>query len=64
MFKKSKIDVLVATNVAAPGIDIDDITHVINLDEPTSYDEYIHRIGRTRRNGSFGTAYTFVKRGA
>ncbi len=64
MFKKSKIDVLVATNVAARGIDIDDITHVINLDEPTSYDEYIHRIGRTGRNGSFGTAYTFVKRGA
>ncbi len=63
MFKRSKVNVLVATNVAARGIDIDDITHVINLDEPTSYDEYIHRIGRTGRNGSFGTAFTFVKRG-
>ncbi len=63
LFRKSKIEVLVATNVAARGIDIDDITHVINLDEPTSYDEYIHRIGRTGRNGAFGTAYTFIKRG-
>jgi superfamily II DNA/RNA helicase len=63
MFKKSKINILVATNVAARGIDIDDITHVINLDEPQTYDEYIHRIGRTGRNGSSGTAYTFVKRG-
>lgn len=62
MFRRSKINVLVATNVAARGIDIDDITHVINLDEPTSYDEYIHRIGRTGRNGGVGTAYTFVKR--
>lgn len=63
MFKHSKIDFLVATNVAARGIDIDDITHVINLDEPQTYDEYIHRIGRTGRNGSLGTAYTFVRRG-
>jgi ATP-dependent RNA helicase RhlE len=61
-FKESEITVLVATNVAARGIDIDDITHVINLDEPQSYDEYIHRIGRTGRNGSLGAAYTFVKR--
>lgn len=61
-FKSSRINVLVATNVAARGIDIDDITHVINLDEPQTYDEYIHRIGRTGRNGSLGTAYTFVKR--
>jgi len=59
-FKRSKIKVLVATNVAARGIDIDDITHVINLDEPQSHDEYIHRIGRTGRNGALGTAYTFV----
>lgn len=61
-FKNSKINFLVATNVAARGIDIDDITHVINLDEPQTYDEYIHRIGRTGRNGSYGTAYTFVRR--
>jgi ATP-dependent RNA helicase RhlE len=59
-FKRSKINVLVATNVAARGIDIDDITHVINLDEPQTFDEYIHRIGRTGRNGALGTAYTFV----
>jgi ATP-dependent RNA helicase RhlE len=62
LFKKSAINFLIATNVAARGIDIDDITHVINFDEPTSYDEYIHRIGRTGRNGGVGTAYTFVRR--
>jgi superfamily II DNA/RNA helicase len=61
-FRKSKIDYLVATNVAARGIDIDDITHIINLDEPGTYDEYIHRIGRTGRNGSVGKALTFVKK--
>lgn len=61
-FKYSKINILVATNVAARGLDIDDITHVINLDEPQTYDEYIHRIGRTGRNGSTGTAYTFVRK--
>lgn len=62
MFRKSKINYLVATDVAARGIDIEDITHVINLDEPNTYDEYIHRIGRTGRNGAIGTAFTFVKR--
>lgn len=62
LFRSSKVNILVATNVAARGIDIDDITHVINLDEPQTYDEYIHRIGRTGRNGALGTAYTFVKR--
>ncbi|MFQ5492858.1 MAG: DEAD/DEAH box helicase [Candidatus Dojkabacteria bacterium] len=62
-FKLSKIHVLVATNVAARGLDVDDITHVINLDEPQTYDEYIHRIGRTGRNGALGTAYTFVQKG-
>lgn len=61
-FKRSNINYLIATNVAARGIDIDDITHVINLDEPGSYDEYIHRIGRTGRNGRIGTAYTFLVR--
>jgi superfamily II DNA/RNA helicase len=59
-FKRSHINVLVATNVAARGIDIDDITHVINLDTPTSDDDYIHRIGRVGRNGNTGTAFTFV----
>lgn len=62
LFKKSSIDFLIATNVAARGIDMNDITHVINFDEPTNYDEYIHRIGRTGRNGAVGTAYTFVRR--
>jgi ATP-dependent RNA helicase RhlE len=63
-FKKSHITVLIATNVAARGIDINDISHVINLDTPTSYEEYIHRIGRASRNGNKGTAFTFVpKRG-
>ncbi len=61
-FRNSKIDYLVATNVAARGIDIDDITHIINLDEPGTYDEYIHRIGRTGRNGATGKAFTFVKK--
>lgn len=60
-FKYSKINILVATNVAARGLDIDDITHVINLDQPQSYDEYIHRIGRTGRNGKTGKAYTFYQ---
>ncbi|MCA9383516.1 DEAD/DEAH box helicase [Candidatus Dojkabacteria bacterium] len=60
-FKTSTISILVATNVAARGIDIEDITHVINLDEPQSYDEYIHRIGRTGRNGTSGRAYTFIE---
>lgn len=61
-FKKSHINILVATNVAARGIDIHDITHVINLDEPQTHDEYIHRIGRTGRNGNTGKAFTFVKK--
>ncbi|MFW5702902.1 MAG: DEAD/DEAH box helicase, partial [Candidatus Dojkabacteria bacterium] len=62
-FRNSTVNILVATNVAARGIDIDDVTHVINLDEPTDYEEYIHRIGRTGRNGRTGKAITFVKRG-
>lgn len=61
-FRNSHIDTLIATNVAARGIDIEDITHVINLDTPTSYDDYIHRIGRAGRNGNTGTAFTFVQR--
>lgn len=64
MFRYSRINVLVATSVAARGIDIHDITHVINLDEPQSYDDYIHRIGRTGRNGKLGKAFTFVKASA
>ncbi|MFL2570456.1 MAG: DEAD/DEAH box helicase [Parvicellaceae bacterium] len=59
-FKKGEIKVLVATDVAARGIDISDITHVINYQVPESFDSYIHRIGRTGRAGRPGQAYTFV----
>lgn len=59
-FRYDKINVLVATDVAARGIDIPDITHVINYDEPSNYRDYIHRIGRTGRIGKKGTALTFV----
>ncbi|MCA9302389.1 DEAD/DEAH box helicase [Candidatus Nomurabacteria bacterium] len=59
-FRTDKIDVLVATDVAARGIDVPDISHVINFDEPVNYNDYIHRIGRTGRVGKKGTALTFV----
>jgi len=59
-FRQDKLDVLVATDVAARGIDIPNITHVINYDEPNNYNDYIHRIGRTGRIGKKGTALTFV----
>lgn len=61
-FKNDQINVLVATDVAARGIDVKDITHVINYDEPESYQDYIHRIGRTGRGGKTGVAITFVQR--
>ncbi|MBI3888246.1 DEAD/DEAH box helicase [Candidatus Nomurabacteria bacterium] len=59
-FKKDQINVLIATDVAARGLDIPDVTHVINYDVPQTYDTYIHRIGRTGRSGKKGTALTFV----
>jgi len=59
-FKNNHLQVLIATDVASRGIDIDDVTHVINYDAPTTYDDYIHRIGRTGRAGKKGTALTFV----
>lgn len=59
-FKKSEISILVATDVAARGIDVTDITHVINYSVPKAYDDYIHRIGRTGRAGQVGYALTFV----
>ncbi|HRX44291.1 MAG TPA: DEAD/DEAH box helicase [Candidatus Dojkabacteria bacterium] len=59
-FKNGKIDVLVATDVASRGLDVDNISHVINYDMPQSYDDYIHRIGRTGRAGKKGFALTFV----
>jgi len=59
-FKAGKSDVLVATDVAARGIDIDGITHVINYQCPEDEKTYVHRIGRTARAGAHGTAVTFV----
>ena len=59
-FKSNKISVLVATDVAARGLDIKDVTHVINFTVPHTYDDYIHRIGRTGRMNCKGTAYTFA----
>lgn len=59
-FRKGYMKVLVGTDVAARGIDVKDITHVINYDVPNTYEDYIHRIGRTGRGGNIGWAYTFV----
>jgi len=59
-FKKSQITILVATDVAARGIDVADITHVINYSQPQSYQDYVHRIGRAGRAGKIGHALTFV----
>lgn len=59
-FRSGKFDVLVATDVAARGIDVDDVTHVINHSIPEDDDDYLHRIGRTGRAGKTGVAVTFV----
>jgi len=59
-FKDNKVRVLVATDVAARGLDIPNVSHVINFDQPASYEDYIHRIGRTGRGGASGKALTFV----
>lgn len=59
-FKKKKIQVLVATDVAARGLDISNVSHVINYQQPKDLDSYIHRIGRTGRAGATGKAYTFI----
>ena len=59
-FASGKVDTLVATDVAARGIDVDDITHVINFDAPGDRDAYVHRTGRTARAGRDGTGVTFV----
>merc|ERR1719187_1538412 len=58
-FKKTEIHILIATDVAARGIDVDDIKFVINFDYPNCAEDYIHRIGRTGRAEKTGTAYTF-----
>lgn len=59
-FKNNEVNILVATDVAARGIDVVDITHVINYSTPQTYDDYVHRIGRTGRAGRVGYALTFV----
>ncbi len=59
-FKNGYIKLLLATDVASRGIDIDDVSHVINYDVPATYDDYVHRIGRTGRAGKIGSAVTFV----
>jgi ATP-dependent RNA helicase RhlE len=60
-FKAGKIRVLVATDIAARGIDIDEVTHVVNFDVPEVPETYVHRIGRTARAGASGMAMTFVE---
>jgi len=59
-FKEGTVQVLVATDVAARGLDIPDVTHVINFDVPATYEDYVHRIGRTGRGDKKGKALTFV----
>ena len=59
-FRESKLEILVATDVAARGLDIDHVTHVVNYDIPQDPESYVHRIGRTGRAGRKGTAITFI----
>lgn len=59
-FKKNHINILLATDVASRGLDIENVTHVINYDAPASYEDYVHRIGRTGRANKTGNALTFV----
>ncbi|WP_044399071.1 DEAD/DEAH box helicase [Lacinutrix sp. Hel_I_90] len=58
-FKKNKVDILIATDVAARGIDVDDVDAVINFDMPNVPETYVHRIGRTARAGNTGASYSF-----
>ncbi|HEY5586210.1 MAG TPA: DEAD/DEAH box helicase [Ruminiclostridium sp.] len=60
MFRKGNIDILIATDVAARGIDVDDVEAVFNYDLPNDEEYYVHRIGRTGRAGRAGKAYTFI----
>ena len=59
-FGSGKVNVLIATDVAARGLDLDDITHVINYDPPRDHKDYVHRVGRTARAGRAGAGITFV----
>lgn len=61
LFNEGKVKVLVATDIAARGLDVPDVTHVINYQVPRNQDSYIHRVGRTGRGGQSGKAYTFVE---
>jgi len=60
-FKHDEIKILLATDVASRGLDIDNVSHVINYDLPETYDDYVHRIGRTGRANKAGKALTFVE---
>ena len=60
MLKNNEVQVLLATDVASRGLDIENVTHVINFNAPESYEDYVHRIGRTGRAGKKGVALTFV----
>lgn len=60
LFKENTVNILVATDVAARGLDIPNISHVINYELPSTYEDYIHRIGRTGRGGKAGKALTFI----
>ncbi len=61
LFKENRIQALIATDVAARGLDIPGVTHVINYDLPATYEDYVHRIGRTGRAGHAGKALTFIE---
>src|SRR5439155_21550275 len=61
-FRGGKFDVLVATDLASRGIDVADISHIINFDIPDDPEVYVHRVGRTARMGAKGKAFTFVAR--
>jgi len=62
-FKENRVKILVATDVAARGLDIDNVSHVINFDMPETHEDYIHRIGRTGRGTKRGIALTLVTEG-
>ena len=62
-FRRRQFDVLVATDIAARGLDVEQVSHVVNFDMPNTSDAYTHRIGRTGRSEREGKAYTFVTAG-
>lgn len=60
LFKTGKSSILIATDIAARGLDVRDIKYVINYDFPNLIEDYVHRIGRTGRAGAVGVSYTFL----